>query len=104
MRLICLATATCLLSPIQIHMVTRLASGDTVVAAAEAALGDGASGKATQLLREAKYFYHHAQVTKQEIMCSHVIEKKKVSLPPLYFSLCAGRFCKSKRRTILYLF
>lgn len=47
---------------IQIHMVTRLASGDAVVAAAEAALGDGDSEKATQLLREAKSFYHHAQV------------------------------------------
>lgn len=43
-------------------MVTRLASGDAVVAAAEAALGDGDSEKAAQLLREAKSFYHHAQV------------------------------------------
>ncbi|CAM9656995.1 unnamed protein product [Pylaiella littoralis] len=51
-----------------IHMVTRLASGDTVVAAAEAALGDGASGKATQLLREAKYFYHHAQLSYEELV------------------------------------
>lgn len=49
---------------IQILMVTRLASGDAVVLAAEAALGDGDSEKAAQLLREAKSFYHHAQVRK----------------------------------------
>lgn len=47
-------------------MVTRLASGDAVVAAAEAALGDGDSEKAAQLLREAKSFYHHAQVRKDK--------------------------------------
>lgn len=46
----------------QIHMVTRLASGDAAVAAAEAAFADGASDKAAQFLREAKSFYHRAQV------------------------------------------
>lgn len=43
-------------------MVTRLASGDAIVAQAEAALEDGASDKAARLLREAKSFYHDAQV------------------------------------------
>lgn len=61
-------TRTTLPSPawtsIQIHMTTRLASGDAVVAAAEAALGNGDSEKAAQMLREAKSFYHNAQVRK----------------------------------------
>ena len=46
-------------------MVTRLASGDAVAAEAEAALGDGESEKAAELLREAKSFYHNAQVGKK---------------------------------------
>lgn len=43
-------------------MVTRLALGDAMVAAAEAALADGEGEKTTQFLKEAKAIYHEAQV------------------------------------------
>ncbi|CAM9356030.1 unnamed protein product [Ectocarpus sp. 4 AP-2014] len=51
-----------------IHMVTRLASGDTAVAAAEAAFADGASDKAAQFLREAKSLYHRAQLSYEDLV------------------------------------
>ncbi|CAB1108969.1 unnamed protein product [Ectocarpus sp. CCAP 1310/34] len=52
----------------QIHMVTRLASGDAAVAAAEAAFADGASDKAAQFLREAKSSYHRAQLAYEDLV------------------------------------
>lgn len=51
-------------------MVTRLASGDAIVVAAEAALVAGASDRAAELLREAKFFYHQAQVRGSEKVLS----------------------------------
>ncbi|CAM9432817.1 unnamed protein product [Ectocarpus fasciculatus] len=51
-----------------IHMVTRLASGDAAVAAAEAAFADGASDEAANFLREAKSFYHRAQLSYEDLV------------------------------------
>lgn len=72
-------------------MVIRLAAGDAVGEAADAALEDGAIGRAIELLGEAKSFYHEAQVCEEVREVSEGKQARCVYLGRLF----AARFNRS---------